>query len=124
MANLLILAVHPPGDLAGGICGGFVLTSDSGDQCEVAFRRDWELTGFVNEDDADVLNAMEATFIDIAAHKSVEAFVAHVETTYSNLIRTIDSIKLHSDLPLNHHALLLRSALLGAALPAVEATRP
>ncbi|MBL8238360.1 MAG: hypothetical protein JNM66_13125 [Bryobacterales bacterium] len=119
MANLYILAVYPPGPGATEICGGFVITSDSGDQLEIAFRRGWEE---LLDDDvtAAVLNGMEVTFEDIAAHKTIAALVAHLEETYSNLIRPLNQMKLYSDLPLNEQASLLRRGLLGEAPPAIN----
>ena len=91
MANLIVLAVHPPGLGAAGICGGFVLTPDSGDRAEIAFRHDWN--EILDDDvDAALLNEMESTFVDIAAaYESTVEFVNHVETTYSNLIRSVDT---------------------------------
>ena len=128
MANLHLLAVFPPGLGATGICGGFVLTSNSGDQLAVAFRRDWEK--WLEDDvDAEVINEMEATFVDIAENigsfglspeKSTAAFIDHINTTYSNLIRSIDSMQVHSALPLKEHACRLRRTLLGEALPLVN----
>jgi len=58
MANLIILAVHLPSH-TGTLLGGFVLMSDDGEDCEVAFRRDWQ--GTVGQEDAEVLDAMEDT---------------------------------------------------------------
>jgi hypothetical protein len=110
MANLLVLAVHLPGDDR-GICGGFVLLSDAEDECVVAFRTDWET--LVGEDDSEVLNGMEQTLRQMAASTSCQTFVAQVEDRLSNVIRSIERVRIPSRLPLPNHARVLRIALLG-----------
>lgn len=119
MAKLHILLVHPPGRDSTGICGGFVLISDDGHSIKIAFRRDWELY-LDDELDIQVFNLMEETLVDVAAHTNIEGFVDHIEKTYSNIIRSFDCFTLHTGLPLDEHAQILRCGLLGQSIPAIN----
>jgi len=111
MANLIILAVHLP-SFTGTLLGGFVLTSDDGDYCEVAFRCDWQ--GIVGQEDAEVLNGMEDTLQRMLRGTSCSSFVAGLEERLSNVVRCGERLKIVTDQPLVEHARLLRRQLLGS----------
>jgi hypothetical protein len=109
MADLLLLAVRVPGS-SGSICGGFILSSEGGVTCEIAFRKDWER--FVDPNDAEVLNGIEETLKDMAVGITAATFVQMIDDRLSNTIRCLDSMFVPSALPVNEHAELLRRSLL------------